>query len=255
MLIGVDATSQPALVAPPAYECVRASAAIVVDGALDDAAWRSATWTRDFVDIVGTHDRPMPTLRTRAKLLWDADHLYIATEVTEPRVAATIRRRDEQLFREQVFEVFIDPGEDGEDYLEIQINPLNTICDLAMNKPYRQGGKANVAFNLSGLRTAVRVNGTVNEPSDTDEGWTVEMAIPWAAIKSLSDDTVAPPREGERWRVNFARMRPVEPGQHERARVRRDMWVWSAQGAIDMHLPARWGEVRFIALKGRAGNP
>lgn len=254
MLIGLGATSQPALDAPPTYECVRARAAITVDGALDDAAWQSAPWTAEFVDIVGTRNRPAPELRTRAKLLWDADHLYVAAEVTDPRVAATIRRRDEQLFREQVFEVFIDPGADGTDYLEIQINPLNTICDLAMDKPYREDGKANVAFDVAGMRTAVRVHGTVNDPSDTDEGWTVELAIPWVAIKALSDDTVSPPGEGERWRVNFARMRPAEPYQDEQAKVR-GMSVWSAQGAINMHLPERWGWVRFAAAKDHAGKP
>lgn len=251
VLIGSGATSQPVRDPPPTYECVRKSTAIVVDGALDDAAWKRAPWTADFVDIVGTHDRPAPALRTRAKLLWDADHLYIAAEVIDPRVAATIRRRDEQLFREQVFEVFIDPGADGKDYLEIQINPLNTICDLAMNKPYREGGKANVAFDLIGLRTAVRVDGTVNDPSDIDEGWNVELAIPWAAMKLLSDDMVAPPREGERWRVNYARMRPAEAGQDEQAKVR-GMWVWSAQGAVNMHLPERWGWVRFVAANDGA---
>lgn len=252
-LLLLGATSQPARDLPPTYVCARANATINIDGALDDAAWAAAPWTADFIDIVGSRDKPPPALRTRAKLLWDDAHLYIAAEIAEPRVAATIRQRDQQLYREQVFELFIDPGGDGRDYLELQINPLNTVCDLRMDKPYRDKGKANTAFNLRGLRSAVRVQGTVNDPSDMDVGWSVELAIPWAAIEALADDTVAPPREGDRWRVNLARMRSSEK-KDAAGKVRRDLWVWSAQGAVNMHLPERWGWVEF-SMQTRPAKP
>ena len=241
------ATSQPARDLPPTYACARATGAISVDGALDDAAWKSAAWTEDFVDIVGSSGKPPPPLRTRAKLTWDDENLYIAAELAEPRIAATIRERDEQLYREQAFEVFVDPGGDGKHYLELQVNPLNTVCDLSMDKPYREKGKADVRFNLAGLGSAVRVNGSVNEPTDVDVDWTVELAIPWAALKSLSADTVAPPREGERWRVNFARMRAAEPAKGDDVKRAKAIWVWAAQGAVNMHLPERWGWVEFSA--------
>ncbi len=254
MLVLAGATSQPARDEPPMYACARAVRAINVDGALDDVAWKSAPWTEEFVDIVGSHGKQPPALRTRAKLLWDEANLYVAAELTDPRVAATIRQRDEQLFREQAFEVFIDPGGEGKDYLELQINPLNTACDLSMDKPYRDKGTANVAFNLAGLRSAVRVKGTVNEPSDVDEGWTVELAIPWVALKALSADTVAPPGGAERWRVNLARMRASEPAQDAGGKVRRDMSVWAAQGAVNMHLPERWGQVEFAGVSAKHQN-
>src|SRR5688572_5517952 len=171
VLLLVSATSQPSRDLPPTYACARAEGAIEIDGAIDDAAWKGAAWTVDFIDIIGSTAAQPPPLRTRAKLLWDDEHLYVAAELTEPRLAATIRQRDEQLYREQAFELFFDPGGDGRDYLELQINPLNTVCDLAMDKPYRDKGKANVAFDVTGLRSAVRVNGTVNDPADVDEGW------------------------------------------------------------------------------------
>ena len=246
-LVLLGATSQPARDLPPTYACARATGAINVDGALDDAAWQSAAWTEDFVDIVGSTGKQPPALRTRAKLTWDDENLYIAAELSEPRISATIRERDEQLYREQAFEVFIDPDGDAKHYLELQVNPLNTVCDLFMDKPYREKGKADVGFDLAGLRSAVRVNGSVNEPADVDESWTVELAIPWTAIKSLSTDTVAPPHAGERWRVNFARMRAAEPAQGNDAKVAKSISVWAAQGAVNMHLPERWGWVEFSA--------
>jgi len=178
-LVLLGATSQPARDLPPTYACVRVDGEINIDGTLDDAAWKGATWTEDFIDIVGSSGKQPPTLRTRAKLAWDDQNFYVAAELNEQRIAATIQERDEQLYREQAFEVFIDPDGDTRDYLELQINPLSTICDLSMDKPYREKGKANVRFDLAGLRSAVRVNGTVNDPADVDEGWTVELAIPW----------------------------------------------------------------------------
>ena len=254
LLALTGATSQPSRDEPPTYACGRADGTITVDGALDDAAWKSAPWTEDFIDIVGAQGKEPPALRTRAKLLWDDENLYVAAELTDPRVAATIRQRDEQLYREQAFEVFIDPGGDGKDYLELQINPLNTVCDLSLDKPYGDKGTANIAFNIAGLRSAVRVKGTVNEPSNVDEGWTVELAIPWAAVKALSADTVAPPGRGERWRVNLARMRAPEPVQGVKGTIRRDMSVWAAQGAVNMHLPERWGWVEFATASAKYSN-
>ena len=245
VLVLIGATSQPARDLPPAYACARAGGAVEVDGAIDDAAWKGAEWTEDFIDIVGSTGGE-PPLGTRAKLLWDDQHLYVAAELTEPRVAATVRQRDEQLYREQAFELFLDPGGDGKNYLELQINPLNTVCDLAMDKPYRDKGKANVGFDLKGLRSAVRVKGTVNDPADVDEGWTVELAIPWAALKSLAADSGAPPRAGERWRVNLARMRAAEPAAEADAKPRKWISVWAAQGAVNMHMPERWGSVDFV---------
>jgi len=245
----VGATSQPARDLPPTYACARAAGAINVDGALDDAGWKAVAWTEDFIDIVGSSGKPPVALRTRAKLTRDDENLYIAAELIEPRVAATIRQRDEQLYREQAFEVFIDPDGDGKHYLELQINPLNTVCDLSLDKPYRDKGKPNLGFDVTGLRSAVRVQGTVNEPSDVDEGWTVELAIPWTAIKTLTEDTVAPPRSGERWRVNLARMRASEPAQVEDAKVQKAIWVWAAQGAVNIHAPERWGWVDFVGTR------
>src|SRR5687768_199203 len=246
-LVLLGATSQPARDLPPTYACVRATGAIDVDGALDDAAWKSASWTEDFVDIVGSTGKPPPPLRTRAKLTWDDENLYIAAELTEPRISATIQGRDEQLYREQAFEVFVDPNGDAKHYLELQVNPLNTVCDLSMGKPYRETGKADLGFNLAGLRSAVRVNGSVNDPADVDESWTVELAIPWAAIKALAADTLAPTRAGERWRVNLARMRAAETAQGDEAKVAKSISVWAAQGAVNMHLPERWGWIEFSA--------
>src|SRR5690349_10655908 len=91
-------------ISPRTYLCRRAAAPLVVDGALDEAAWGDALWTDDFVDIQGP-SKTQPRFRTRAKMLWDDDYLYIAAELEEPHVWATLTNHDSVIFRDPDFEV------------------------------------------------------------------------------------------------------------------------------------------------------
>ena len=82
------------------YEAKFAANAPVLDGKLDDAAWAAAPWTDDFVDIQGPK-LPAPRYRTRAKMLWDEQCLYIGAELTEPHVWSTLKKHDEIVFHIQ----------------------------------------------------------------------------------------------------------------------------------------------------------
>ena len=106
-------------------------------------------------------------------MLWDDQYLYVAAELEEPHVWATLTEHDSVIFHDNDFEVFLNPSGDGLNYFEFEINALNTSWDLFLPKPYREGGKADNSWDIPGLRTAVHVNGTLNDPRDTDRGWTV----------------------------------------------------------------------------------
>lgn len=260
---------------PRTYDAPRTTVPPLIDGLLDDAAWRAAPWTDPFVDIRG-EGWPPPAWTTRARIAWDDSSLYIAAELEESHLWATLADRDAILYREHDFEVFIDPDGDALDYYELEINALGTEFDLFLPRPYNRKGKANVAWDMEGLRTAVALDGTLNDPSDEDRGWTVEIAIPWSALRpprggAAVDDpretdryaTVeggrhepgAGPTVGDEWRINFSRVQwPVEvvPGGYQRARQPtpedrhpEHNWVWSPQGEINMHIPEMWGIVRF----------
>jgi hypothetical protein len=238
---------------PKGYVCHRAHAPLAIDGALDDEAWKDAPWTDDFVDIEGDV-RPKPRFRTRAKMLWDDRYFYVAAELEEPHVWGTLTQHDSVIFHNNDFEVFIDPDGDNHEYYEFEINALNTGWDLFLKKPYRDGGPAENSWEIPGLRTAVRVHGTLNDPTDTDRSWTVELAFPWAALAGFAHRP-APPRDGDQWRVNFSRVEwrhTVAGRSYQKVPGRReDNWVWSPQGAVDMHRPERWGYVQFTT--GRPG--
>jgi hypothetical protein len=221
---------------PKSYDCYRATAPIRIDGKLDDRAWKNAAWTTDFVDIEGSA-KPLPRFRTRAKILWDDEYLYIGAELEEPEVKATLTQHDSVIFHDNDFEIFLKPLADAPGYFEFEINALNTGWDLYLDKPYRLGGKADNSWDIPGLKTAVVVHGTLNDPNDKDRGWTVEIAFPWKAYASRLPVTV--PKIGDEWRLNFSRV------EWKAGQPKEDNWVWSPQGVINMHVPENWGYLRF----------
>ena len=229
------------------YVAHRAAKPIIIDGKLDDEAWEKVPWSEEFVDIEGDK-KPKPRYRTRMKMLWDDEALYIAAEIEEPHVWATITEHDAVIFQDPDFEVFLDPDCDNHNYAELELNAKNTTWDLLLTKPYKDGGKAINGWEIIGLKTAVNVNGTINNPSDTDKGWTVEIKWPWKGLKELTDVPV-PPRDGDQWRVNFSRVEwdvEIKNGKYEKVKGKPEYnWVWSPQGVIDMHRPERWGYVQF----------
>lgn len=236
---------------PKEYTALQAKRAVLVDGNLDDAAWKAAVWTDWFVDIEGASKagpKFRPRFKTRAKISWDADYLYIAAEMQEPDLWATYDKHDMVIFHENDFEVFLDPDGDGLHYFEFEINALNTGWDLYLAKPYKDGGKADDGWEIPGLKTAVGLRGTLNRPGDKDQGWVVEMAFPWSAFNRGPRPAVKP-KVGERWRVNFSRVEwftvPLPGGYKKLEGKKEDNWVWSPQGVINMHVPEKWGLVRF----------
>lgn len=235
---------------PRTYVCGRASDSLKIDGKLDDASWQSVPWTADFVDIEGDA-KPAPRFRTRAKMLWDDAYFYIAAEMEEPHVWGTLTKHDSVIFHDPDFEVFIDPNGDAHDYYEFEMNALNTGWDLFLPKPYISGGSAVDAWEIPGLQTAVHVNGTLNDPSDRDTGWSVEIAIPWKVLAEHAG-RAAPPSAGDQWRVGFSRVEwqvDIKDGHYvKKPGVPENNWIWSPQGVVDMHRPERWGYVQFTRM-------
>jgi hypothetical protein len=231
---------------PKRYECRRTTQPPKIDGTIEEAEWQRAPWSEAFVDIEGDA-KPAPRFRTRMKMLWDDQNLYIAAELEEPQVWATLTEHDSVIFRDNDFEVFLNPSGDTRNYFEFEINALNTSWDLFLPKPYLKGGKADNSWDVPGLRTAVHIDGTLNDAQDRDRGWTVEIAMPWSAFEARSG--YGRPRSGQDWRVNFSRVEwrtETVDGKYRKLPGKEDNWVWSPQGVVNMHVPEKWGFVRFV---------
>ena len=223
----------------------------VIDGNINEPVWQQVNWTKEFVDIEG-RDKPEPPLTTKIKMLWDDSCLYIAAQLTEPQIWASIKKHDAVVFQDNDFEFFIDPSGSTQPYFEVEVNPFNTIWDLLLTRAYRDGGTSVSSWDVPNLRSAVKIQGTLNDPSDKDEGWTVEMAVPLKALATNGRSQML--HDGTIWRINFSRVEwdtKVVDGKYvkltdDKGRpLPEHNWSWSPQGLIAMHYPERWGYLQF----------
>jgi hypothetical protein len=164
-----------------------------------------------------------PMQATWFKTAWNGRELRVHFHAVDTDAWATLTGHDEPLYHEEVVEVFLDPAGDLECYFEIEINPLNAVCDLVLRRN-RSGYRKDFGWHCEGLRTSVK---------KTPEFWSVEMAIPFASLGA------APPATGRQWRVNFFRIDRPKSGP-------RELSAWSPTGLPLFHVPKKFGFLEFV---------
>lgn len=253
--------SEPIRFNPPGYVCYQLSHPVSIDGRISPEEWDNIPWTDDFTDIEGDK-RPAPHLQTRAKMAYDSTGMYFAALMEEPHVWATITQHDAVIFHDNDFELFLNPSGDTHNYMEYEVNALGTVWDLFLTKPYRDGAVVLNNWEFAGMKSAVYVDGTLNDANDTDRCWSVEVFIPWESIYQPMRRAKAP-QAGEQIRVNFSRVQwttTIDNGQYKKVpisgedKIREYNWVWAPTGVIDIHRPEFWGFVQFSGIKGGEGE-
>ena len=244
---------------PEKYVCYKTAEPIIIDGKIDNQ-WDKIEWTNDFKDIQGDNE-PTPEYKTNAKIAWDDEYLYFAAKLEDPHIWAKLRMRDTVIFYDNDFEIFIDPTGNTHKYYEFEMNAFNTIWDLLLEKPYRDGCQALFGWDIRGIKSAVHIEGTINNSSDTDKFWSVEVAMPWKILKEYARGKL--PKENEQWRIGFSRVewwtdiidgayikKNGENGKH----LPEENWVWGSTGFINMHMPEMWPFVQFThTIAGEKG--
>jgi hypothetical protein len=232
-LFAVPSTGQPIR----EYTAFRTESPILLDGRISEPEWEAAAWTERFVRY---QNGAATELSTRSKFLWDDGFLYVGFACQDPDVWATLANRDDLLWNEEVVEILCDPDGDGLDYFEVQVNPLGTVLDLFLAKPYSQGGAADLDWNLDSLKTAVRIDGTLNHPVDTDREWTCEVALPFEELKFLAPSLSFPPRPADTWRILVTRY-DVERAGDKTVEIS----SWNQTDSRGFHVPEKFGRLHF----------
>jgi hypothetical protein len=249
------------------YTAHRITEKMRIDGRLDERVWQTAPTSPRFVDILSGQ----PTLHdTRATVVWDDENFYVAYRVEEPRLHAKYKKHNDPIYYDNDVEMFI-AGPDG--YYEFEINGYNTVYEVffiweeayekrgfakqpdfarSKLKPFngvgftnhpRGGRLGQFEWSYPGLKSAVHLDGTLNDDRDTDRGWTVELAFPWKGLKSLATDGRAlPPKDGDVWRMDFSRF-----NTYKASAPAKDSggWVWTRHGVWDSHIPECFAFVQF----------
>jgi hypothetical protein len=212
---------------------------LVIDGKLDEPSWAGAASTGTFVDVGSGRESPHAPTRGVAKVLWDDTNLYVGFDVTDKKVHGgwPAGAKDPHLWEKDTVEIMIDPDGDGDnkDYYEIQVSPQNLVFDTQYDAYNSPNGNGRGPFGheewSAGLTSAVIVHGTMDDDSDSDQGYTVEAKIPWA---SFTKARRSPPQPGDVWRMNFYAMK------------NNGGTAWSPiLGMGNFHRASRFGRVRW----------
>jgi hypothetical protein len=225
-------TGWPASPPIPRYEVRRAETPIVIDGKLDDAAWSRASPAVSLQFL--WDDQTGAKQQTFVQLLRDDEALYVAYRVEDADINARFMARDDPTFLDDAVEIFINPARDqAAVYYGFEMNARGVLYDY-LNYESRTLFKR---FDATGVEVAVALRGTLNDRSDVDEGWTLEIAIPWENFERLSR---RPPEQGAVWKANLNRWDGVEPDR------RMSIWSDPLNGESWPHVPARFGDLVFV---------
>jgi hypothetical protein len=266
----------------PDYTARKIAADISIDGNIYKDVWQAAHWSHRFADMV----TGAPGMyNTQTALLWNDTHLYIAFKAEEPFVNAALTERDSIIFLENDLELFIDGGDC---YYELEVNAANTVYEVFFiwkdawqpqgkfdtpqfnvhqAQAYTFGGDydrsgasfwkgthprgirwAYTNFDMPGLQTAVQVEGTLNNNSDIDKGWNLEIAIPWSSLGVLANGRSLPPADGDIWNMFLGRFQKLEAGGQEI--TPHPAMVLTPHGRYDTHLPDKWSRIAFVEAAG-----
>lgn len=205
---------------------------ISVDGALSEPGWKNAQRLPLSNNLDGS---PVDDIscQSHAMACHDSEYLYLAFVNHDRAIFSSFTHRDDFLWKEEAVEVFIDTDPVPSTYIELEISPANVLFDSYITDTADIDLVVTPGFELQGWLTAVRVQGTLNDNADQDSLWTVEMAIPFAALKS---DFSAEKLPDYRWRINFYRLDRDEFGPTH--------YAWSPTGGR-FHMPSKFGTIIF----------
>lgn len=215
----------------PELHVLKADAPLKLDGKLDEAAWSKAQSTGSFVN---TMSGEKAELETSVKALYDDKNLYVAFDVADEFLRSTFTNDEDHLWEQDTVEIMADPNGDGKDYIELQVSPANKHFDThyetrRVPKPF-----GHMEYN-SKLVSGVSLRGKLND-DDADQGYTVEIAIPWEAF-SAGETKTEPAKAGDTFRLNFYVMDTQKEGVRAAG--------WSAPKVGDFHVPQRFGKLIF----------
>ena len=214
--------------------------AIKLDGKLDEAVWKDAATTNALVNtMTGAPAEP----KVQVKSAWDDKNLYVAFDVADTFLKSTFEKNDDHLWEQDCVEIMLDPDGDGKNYFELQVSPQNKSFDTRYESRRQPKPFGHMDWN-AGLKSGVALHGKGKVNDDKpDEGYTVEIAIPWTAFEAGEPKHTAP-KAGDKWRANFYVMDALETGMRSVG--------WSAPKVGDFHMPKRFGTIAFSGPAGES---
>ena len=245
------------------YEVHFTEEEMTLDGRADEQSWSLAP-PIELTDRAYRSLKPISPASTRVRALWNEQGLLVLYQCQDQSILATITKRDSSVYIDDDVELFLDPDMDGTHYLQLAINALNTQMDVLHSAIDNKPSFSNWD---SGFESAVVVAGNLEDGTDQDESWTVELFFPWSSMgqealelnlynyykvnyRDVLGDQSVPPKVGDRWRANFNRF-DHGWGEDDFGKVfYREKDIASGWGISptsgSFHESAHWGVLVFI---------
>lgn len=200
----------------PHLETRRAAGTIDIDGLLDDSGWQGIPRAGNFVEH-SPGDQVQPPEPTEAMLTYDDDYLYAAFICyDDPAAVRSSYCERDRIWSDDYVILAIDTFGDQAVAFELASNPFGIQGDLLWSAGHGEDMTYDLIFHSAG-----RI---------TDDGWQVEMAIPWSSLRF-------PDRADQEWRVDFWR--------NDHRQVRRQA-SWGIHDRGSDCWPCQWGTVTGI---------
>ncbi|KAK9768924.1 hypothetical protein K7432_000051 [Basidiobolus ranarum] len=181
---------------PKTHVSYRASGPIVLDGKLDDEAWKKVPWTENFGNILGAAGTPPPSMmNTRVKIMFDEEYIYVGAQIDEEIIRAKPECGD-KAWDDNDFQFYLDADRSNRNLKVIKMNALGVYDSVIYDKPPSNNGVAKPWDIKSKFEFKVYTNGQVNDPRwrRVKGGfWSVE----WKLHKSLLSNKALGKRDVE----------------------------------------------------------
>lgn len=179
------------------YIAERVKGKIEIDGDIKEEEWGKIPTIKKFYRA-GNLDKEVHS-KTIVWIKYDDNFLYIAGRMEDKDIVAYVKNQDGPVWNDDVFEVFIKPKFNSPNYYEINFNPLGTIFDAFF--PRKRIHFSRSCDYSSNVKVATKIKGTLNNCKDIDEGWDIEIAIPFSSFS----ETTLPPKKGDIWYFSICR--------------------------------------------------
>ncbi|MEP3390252.1 MAG: carbohydrate-binding family 9-like protein [Reichenbachiella sp.] len=157
--------------------CKPAKERIKIDGKLDEPSWRIFERLPLSSNKTG-HSIADSSYTTYVQLAYDSSYVYFAFTCHDKNIFNHYTHRDEHLWKDEVIEIFIDLDDGKSTYVEFELSPANVQFDSYITDTLDIDINQTSRYNILGIRSAVHIQGTVNDETDQDNLWTAEIAFP-----------------------------------------------------------------------------
>ena len=176
-LLFLSAVFAPSQANEPQISIHTTDKAPVIDGVLDDEAWKDATLVTEFYQSVPVEGAEASEA-TEAYLTYDSDMLYVGVRMYDRNPDAIVARElreDEMMINDDIFTIAVDSLLDRKNAFVFYMNALGTKSDARFeNNSTLRGEWDGIWYGAAGR---------------DEKGWIAEFAIPF---KTLSLDADAP---------------------------------------------------------------